>query len=83
MQLLELCIEDEFCRLVTSGWWAYWLNMLCIEDEFCRLVTIAPNKCLKNWLCIEDEFCRLVTFGEHDLNKFSLSCVLKTNFVDW
>ena len=38
----RLCIEDKFCRLVTSCLQYSWIQvvLLCIEDKFCRLVTL-------------------------------------------
>ena len=79
---LWLCIEYEFCRLVTTLKELIQNPPLCIEYEFCRLVTgidVHPNLL---WLCIEYEFCRLVTSRLNRVLKF-ICCVLNTNFVDW
>ena len=54
-----LCIEYEFCRLVTLWVGLYLLLELCIEYEFCRLVTALKSSKLTvvYWI----EFCTLVT----------------------
>ena len=76
-----LCIEYEFCRLVTGKDPRQGPSPLCIEYEFCRLVTLIAffNECCS--CVLKTNFVDWWQYAS--LNIFTDCCVLKTNFVDW